>query len=365
MSRILDALLTQEPVQRVRLAQALLAIGMLAAGIVGMHYFVWAGLAPRGPVWWWTAFALAGLGAAFVAIRSGWTRSLPDPSLTVPQMVYSIACSAAAYALLGAGRGSVFPIVMVVLMFGMFVTTPRQIRAVSVYAVLLFGLTMALMAWRSPEAYPPMVELGHFAMVATMMPIVAVLAERLARMRERARGQRDELKAALVRIRELATHDELTGLINRRHMEDLLEQEHHRCVRSGRTFCVAVLDLDHFKPINERLGYAAGDAVLRTIAQEALRAVRGSDTLARWGGEKFVLLMSDTHLALAKGGVERLREHVGALRVAHGNTELRITCSIGLAEHHAGETVLQTLTRADRALREAKTQGRNRVVVPA
>jgi diguanylate cyclase (GGDEF)-like protein len=142
-----------------------------------------------------------------------------------------------------------------------------------------------------------------------------------------------------------------------------MEQEHQRCIRSGQTFCLAVMDIDNFKPVNEAHGYAVGDAVLRAVAQEALRHVRVSDVLSRWGGEEFVLMLSDTRAALARGGLERLHQRVAALRILHGPVALGVTLSGGLAEHHAGETVAQTLDRALAALQEAKLHGRDRVVV--
>jgi diguanylate cyclase (GGDEF)-like protein len=363
MSRLLDALLTNDPVQRVRLSQAGLAMLLLAAGVVGMHYFVWVGAARLWPVLAWSVATLAGMVVFFALIRSGMSRRWHEPSLTVPQMVFALTSGAVAYALVGAGRGAVFPIVMVILMFGMFVVSPRQMRWVSVYAVALFGATMALMSMVKPTTYPPAVEFGHFLLVATMLPAVSLLAGRLSRIRHRARLQRAELAQAVSRLREHTTRDELTGLVNRRHMQTVMDQEHQRCVRSGQTFCLAALDLDQFKPVNEEHGYAIGDAVLRAVAQEALRQVRGSDVLARWGGDDFVLMLSDTRAALARGGIERLHQRVGALRILHGSMAVSITLSAGLAEHHAGESVAQTLERAERALAEAKALGRDRVVV--
>ena len=365
MSRLLDALLTSDPVQRQRLWQAGLAMLLLSAGVAGMHYFVWIGAARLWPVLAWSALTLAGMAVFFVLIRSGTSRRWHEPSLTVPQMVFALASGAVAYALVGAGRGAVFPIMMVILMFGMFVATPRQMRWVSLYAVALFGATMALMATLQPVVYVPAVEIGHFILVATMMPAVSLLAGRLSRLRHRARQQRAELAQAVARLREHTTRDELTGLVNRRHMQAVVDQEHQRCVRSGQTFCLAVLDVDHFKPVNEQHGYAVGDAVLRAVAQEALRHVRGSDVLARWGGDDFVLMLSDTRAALARGGLERLHQRVGALRILHGSMAVGVTLSCGLAEHHAGENVAQTLERAERALQEAKLQGRDRIVVAA
>ncbi len=365
MSRLLDALLTTEPVQRLRLAQAGLAMLVMTTGVAAMQYFVWVGVAPFTPVLWWSFSTLAGMLVFFVLIRTGASKRWAEPSLTVPQMLFALTSGAVAYALLGAGRGAVFPVVMVVLMFGMFVVSPRQMRWLGVYAVLLFGAVMVLMTSSDPRAYPLRVEVGHFLLVATMMPAMSILAGRLSRMRHRARVQRSELAQALARLREHTTRDELTGLINRRHMQELMEQEHQRCIRSGQSFCLAVLDIDHFKTVNEEHGYAVGDAVLRAVSQEAQRHVRVSDTLSRWGGEEFVLMMGDTRAALAKGGLERLHQKVGALRILHGTAAVGVTLSAGLAEHHAGETALQTLERAERALAEAKQQGRERVVVSA
>ena len=365
MSRLLDLLLSTDPVQRMRLAQTGLALLLLGAGVAAMHYFVWAGVAPLLPVLWWSVLTLAGMVGFYALVRSGWSRRWPEPSLTVPQMLFALTSGAAAYALLGAGRGAVFPMVMVVLMFGMFIASPRQMRWVSAYAVLLFGAAMALMAVLQPAAYPWRIEIGHFLLVATMMPGMSLLAARLSRLRQRARQQRADLAQALSRLREHTTRDELTGLINRRHMQALIDQEHQRCIRSGQSFCLAVLDIDDFKPVNEAHGYVVGDAVMRAIAQEAQRHVRVSDMLSRWESDDFVLMLGDTRAALARGGLERLRQKVGALRILQGNTAVAVTLSCGLAEHHAGEAVSQTLERAKRALDDAKAQGRDRIAVAA
>jgi diguanylate cyclase len=361
MSRLFDTLLGADPVQRVRMAQASVALLLMASGVLAMGYFVWMGAASAVAVTWWALTTLLGMVTFFALIRSGWSRRWHEPSLTVPQMVFALCSAAVAYGLIGVGRGAVFPIVMVVLMFGMFVVSPRQMRWMSVFAVLLFGATMLLMAALQPAVYVPAVEVGHFLLVATMAPTVSILAGRLSRIRHRSRLQRAELAQALSRLREHTTRDELTGLVNRRHMLALMEQEHQRCVRSGQSFCLAVLDVDRLKPINEAHGYAVGDAVLRAIAQEAQRQVRMSDILARWGGEEFVLMMSDTHAALARGGLVRLQERIAALRILHGSEPLSVTISAGLAEHHAGETVTQTLERAEQALHGAKSQGANHV----
>ncbi|MCW5635767.1 MAG: GGDEF domain-containing protein [Rubrivivax sp.] len=354
LERLSALLFTEEPVQRIRLAQAALAMAMVGVSVVAMQFFVWAGIAPAWPVRLWTIVSLAGMVVLFALIRCGWSRRREDPSLTVPQMVFALACAAAAYTMLGPARGSVFPIFMVILMFGMFVVSPRHMVWVSLYAVALFGATAGTMSWLDPRRYVPSVEFGHFLMVATMVPTVSVLAVRLAHIRERLRRRRQELAEALAQIRELATRDELTGLINRRHMQELIEHEHQRCTRSGQTFCLAKLDIDAFGAVNDAHGYAVGDAVLRAVAQEALQHVRASDVLARWGGEEFMLMLPDTRATLVRGGLERLQQRVAALRIVHGTQTISVTLSAGLAERHAGESIEQTIERAGNALAEAK-----------
>ena len=358
IQRLQTLLFTDEPVQRIRLAQAALAMAMVGVSVVAMQFFVWAGVARALPVTLWTLFSLTGMVVLFALIRGGWSRRWEDPSLTVPQMVFALSCAAMAYTMLGPARGSVFPIFMVVLMFGMFVVSPAHMMWVSAYAVALFAVTAGAMCWLDPVRYPAAVEFGHFLMVATMVPTVSVLAVRLSRMRERLRRRRHELAEALTQIRELVTRDELTGLINRRHMQELIEHEHQRCTRSGQSFCLAKLDIDRFGAINDAHGYPVGDAVLRAVAQEALQQVRASDVLARWGGEEFMLMLPDTRASLVRGGLERLQQRVAALRIVHGSQALSVTLSAGIAERHAGESIEQTIERAGAALAEAKATQR-------
>jgi diguanylate cyclase (GGDEF)-like protein len=362
LSSLADRWLGTEPKQRVRLARCGLACALMVYSIASMGYFVWAGMAPGWPVAGLALLSVAGMFAFFVVIRSGANLRFADPSLTMPQMVFALAVGAVAYTLAGRGRGAVFPIMMVVLMFGLYSLSPRQVRWMSLVALALFGGAMALMAIVSPRIYRPEVEFAHFLVIAIMLPAVSMLAGQLSRLRDRLRRQKAELQEALARIQELALRDELTGLANRRHMQALIDLERERCVRSGSSFCIAVLDIDRFKRINDTHGHPVGDAVLRAFAREAMATIRSADVLARWGGEEFLLMLPDTRLTLARLGVERLRTRVEALRVAHAAGPLSFTLSAGVVEHLAGESVVDSIARADRALYQAKQQGRNKVV---
>jgi diguanylate cyclase len=360
---IATALLGTDPHQRIRLLQTATASLLMFAAAVAVNYLMWVGITPVGPGVAWTVFTLGSFAGFLLFIRLGFNQGFADPSLSAAQMVLAMVISAWAYAIANAGRGAVFPAPMLTMMFGMYALKPESIRRIGWFAVFILGAVMAVMSQLKPAVYEPRVELVHFFVFSVMILTVSWLAGQLSRLRNRLRTQKTELAHALERIQDLATHDELTGLFNRRHMQDLLQLEHQRCMRSGHPFCIVMLDLDHFKRINDAHGHAGGDAVLRAFAAEARSSIRASDTIARWGGEEFLLLMTDTRASLGKLGVERLRERVSALRPQGVASSLPITVSAGLAEHRAGEPISETISRADQAVYLAKAQGRNRVVM--
>jgi len=358
---LVDLLLTRDRRQRIRIAQAWLACLLMSACVLVLHLGASLGVVDRGPLGWWSGASLAGMFVVLALIRAGVARHSADPAMTLPQMLYAILCAAWAYTFTGIAHTMVAMILALILMFGMFGLTIAQIAWLGAYALATFGGAMALMSGRDPARYPWRAELVHFAILAVVVVGVGVLTVRLHRMRDRLRRQKVELEAALAHIHRLATHDELTGLVNRRHMQELLEAERLRSGRTHEAWCVALLDLDHFKAINDRHGHAVGDEVLRALAGHAHSLVRRTDVLGRWGGEEFVLMLPETPLAMAAVSVDRLREHFHAAPLVLHGVELRVSFSAGLTEHRAGEPVAQTLERADKLCYQAKTLGRNRV----
>jgi diguanylate cyclase (GGDEF)-like protein len=164
-------------------------------------------------------------------------------------------------------------------------------------------------------------------------------------------------------LRRMSRHDSLTGLLNRRAMEELLYTQVQRCDRAG-TFAVMMLDLDHFKRVNDHFGHAVGDLALKHVAKLLRGAVREVDSLARFGGEEFIVLMPGTVLTQAQPIAERLRERLSVTPLSHGSLQVPLSISIGIAQWRgSGDDLSQVLVRADTALFQAKGQGRNRVVL--
>jgi diguanylate cyclase (GGDEF)-like protein len=174
-----------------------------------------------------------------------------------------------------------------------------------------------------------------------------------------------ETDAARRAAQHLAWKDELTGLFNRRRFVELANRELDLAQRSGQPIAVAVLDLDRFKHVNDQFGHAVGDTVLRAVAQAIVGALRSTDLLGRWGGEEFALVLPVTARSEALAVMERVTAAVRSLRIdAADGTTLMCTASIGVApREHDGERLEDLVARADAAMYDAKSSGRNRVHV--
>ena len=194
--------------------------------------------------------------------------------------------------------------------------------------------------------------------------------EMLARVRTQIRRKRfsDRLRDSVQMTMEMAITDGLTGLHNRRYLERHLSTLVGQAVACGRPLSVMVLDIDHFKAINDTHGHAAGDEVLREFSRRVRKAVRGIDLACRLGGEEFVLAMPDTDAALAFLVGERIRQKIAgeSFVIGDGKSEAVVTVSIGVSSLTSPQDTPQALLkRADEALYTAKREGRNRVAAAA
>lgn len=164
-------------------------------------------------------------------------------------------------------------------------------------------------------------------------------------------------------LARMATTDSLTGLFNRRHMIALMDTELSKYQRRSSHLTLMLMDLDHFKQINDQYGHDIGDQVLVTVSDLLKSSMREQDYIGRWGGEEFLAVLPETDLDQATASAERIRQAIQTLVIDSDDKNVSVTISIGITQHRAEELLSNAIARADHALYASKSDGRNRVEV--
>jgi diguanylate cyclase len=180
---------------------------------------------------------------------------------------------------------------------------------------------------------------------------------------EEAEQRIHTLEAKLQHMSELVREDQLTGSLNRRGLDDVFERETARADRRGTPLCIAVLDLDDFKKLNDSLGHLAGDGALKHLVKVVKDTLRPMDVIARFGGEEFVILLPETTLDAASATMTRVQRELTKHFFLHENEKVLITFSCGVALRYPNEDQASLVKRADKAMYDAKRAGKNRVIV--
>ncbi|MDP2141221.1 MAG: diguanylate cyclase [Gammaproteobacteria bacterium] len=169
------------------------------------------------------------------------------------------------------------------------------------------------------------------------------------------------LQAYQGRLEEMATTDRLTGAANRHVFDAVFDNVQRGARRRGKQVTLVCIDIDHFKEVNDTFGHQAGDLVIRAVADVVRQNIRASDTLCRWGGEEFLLLLDDCSVEEAAERAETIRKAVKKQSVAYGREDIRVTLSCGVSQYRVGEELFSLIARVDAALYRAKHEGRDRV----
>ena len=304
------------------------------------------------------------LAAAFWAHSSGWTRRLRDPTLFLPQqlsgLLIILGCALAAPQV---GLPAML-LVMAHASNTLFAPSRRSLQIAG--GVTLAGAAAVLFEAGPQFAAPAATLAGRcliMAMFAGCLLRIIFVAMAFDKLRRRLRAKNLELEAALQRIDLLASIDDLTQVDNRRAIMQLATEHLALCGRLRQPLCVAMLDLDHFKRINDRFGHSVGDRVLRMFATEAAAALPDGHRLGRYGGEEFLAVLPATTARQGELVLRRVRDSVALAYWAAINPNLLITMTAGIAECRPGETLEEALRRADAALYVGKAQGRDRIVI--
>jgi diguanylate cyclase (GGDEF)-like protein len=341
-----------------RVARVLMAVGSSLLVGFALALCAFLGLLP------WRAAIDGAIGIAalvalfYVLFRSGFNQRFSDPSLTTEQVAAAILLLAYVMYHAGPARAVLTPFYLVAMLFGVLRLSAKRMMTLALLALLSHAIMLHLLYLRG-AGVDPRAALAEFLVLAVVLPWFAVMGGYVSALRARLADSHRDLQVAVERIGELAIRDELTGVYNRRYLMETLAREQSRADRAATTFAVCLIDIDHFKSINDRFGHAAGDGVLKELARLVPGELRGVDAWGRFGGEEFLLILPGADTVGAQACAERVRAKIEAAAFAGLP---RVTITAGVATYAGKEPVSALLARADKALYEGKNAGRNRVV---
>jgi len=362
-SGLSGAILGQDRAMRANVKHTLLSFSIYVVWMIVEAICASLGLISWRDVASMYSFNIFGVMMFFAVMRSGLSNRLTDPGMVLAQSFYATGALMLAYVFIPVTRAAALQTLCMSVVFGMFTMRPREIVIACVWMISMLLATVTLLLWIHPPQFDVKQEIVNVSVACIVLPALALITRHFALLREKLAAQRAELKSALGRVQELATRDALTNLANRAHMQEILRQEVARHQRLGAVFSLALLDIDHFKSINDNHGHQTGDDVLVGFAKWAEATQRQSDVIARWGGEEFLILMPQTPCEAAQIALERFRAGVANARLSTTVEDLIVTASIGITQWRADEEIKQTIERADRALYAAKEGGRNKIVL--
>ena len=361
-SPLADWALGQDPLTRRHTLRVLSTLQLYAVSVGIQLHSAYLGLLDWHIVELLTLCCLATFIPMFAMVRSGWSQRFKDPVLTFPHALIGNAGCVLAFSLLGEHRSNVMILIGLTIVASMFRLKPARVLLLGLLSVGMLAVSSLILSWHDPAHYPATKTWAMLVVGGSTLLMLSIVAKWISDIGVRLGRQTRELAEAVRTVEQMATTDVLTGLLNRRVITDLAESELKQIERSGSPLCVAVIDLDHFKDINDRFGHHAGDTALKGFAQCTAPQLRQVDKLGRWGGEEFLLLLPQLSQTEAWTALERLRKTVET-QIFQDHALMQLTFSAGIAQALPGETLEQLVDRADQAVYEAKRTGRNRCVI--
>ncbi|MDG1583202.1 GGDEF domain-containing protein [Pseudomonas sp. GOM6] len=357
---------TKRSLQSLLLKRFGMAVATYALVVLLIWVANWVGQYPGGSLFalYCTGLVIFSQLTFYSLFRSGINLRFRDPSLTEAQILVGLGLHTLLLAQLSDARGSLLMFYVIILMFGVFQLRPPVFVRCAAVAFFAFAGLNLWEAYQLRLAEPEQALLQSSALLIALIWLslfasyVQALRQRMRQRRYALQAHQDTLRGMMRQLEDLVATDELTGLYNRRHFLRLALRE-LGALGHGRQHGLALIDLDHFKRINDVHGHAAGDRVLQTFAAVARACLRDGDVLARYGGEEFVLLLPNTDADQFTTCCERLREAFARAEPL-GVQVHNLSLSAGMTLLSEGDDLDEALQRADQALYRAKRGGRNR-----
>ncbi len=290
-----------------------------------------------------------------------------DEAMPMAQSIMALFWVAIYAYLTTGGRELVLGMYASILMFALFKIEPKPYRWLLVFAAMSYSGSIYLRTVAFKQPLDIEAELPSLLSLASLLIAASVFSIQHHRQKSYTAYRNYELQVILQRLTRIAKRDHLTKSYNRRYIMEALAREKARADRENVKFSVCILDLDHFKQLNDRYGHVAGDKVLLSFAKRIRNELRGMDSVnqsqfersfGRFGGEEFIAVLPNTGI---NGGQRCAQRLCSAIAGKPFLDKYPVTVSVGVASYYQGETIPELLNRADNALYEAKDNGRNKV----
>lgn len=336
----------------------LIATALIGLYVLGILLFWQLGVVQQSTVIVLIALIAFFLSLFFVIFKAKWHLQFEEKRLKLPIVSCAIASMLVICYLDPASHILFTPFCFIAIAYGMYRISRRSALIMAVVIVFAFACIagMHYHNWHNPALLK--LEMMHLLTLALALPAFISQTGKVQLLHRVLHRASRKIK----NIQEDAQRDNLLGCFNRRYTVAALEEQKQLADENGTPLCLAVLDIDHFKKINDELGHLGGDEVLRTFSRLAQEHIRAGDIFGRYGGEEFLLVFPETSLLPALNTCERIRSQVES---HHWDSvsQRRVSVSIGVTQYIPGESVLELFSRTDTAMYMAKEGGRNQVVV--
>ncbi|MGY6588107.1 MAG: GGDEF domain-containing protein [Wenzhouxiangella sp.] len=310
--------------------------------------------------------ALSGL---YLSIRKNWNLRFADPSLTVPHLLFGAVVGLLVISQADEARPVLLLLYVMVMLYGLFGLKAGDYLALAILASGGLGMIVIWELTSGQTHRDSQLIVMEWLVFTAVMGWMAFIGSYVSQLRWNLNQRNRDLREISNRLKYLSEHDELTQIPNRRRLLEQLEQRLDSAQRHGVTFSVAMLDLDHFKQVNDSHGHGVGDEVLEQFAIRVGECLRNGDfcgrmeddmaAIGRLGGEEFLAILPKTHQRDALAVARRLLERIRAAPFTTAAGPVNCTASAGVAEFQPGESLQNLLSRADEALYRAKSNGRD------
>lgn len=294
-------------------------------------------------------------------VKLGYNQKLKEPDMFLPFIIWSISCIIIPIYYMSELLRSIFIMnYFLIVVFGVFKLNFKQFISITIYSIALYGIIIIMLMKKNSPEFNLNNEIIIWLMFSTVSIAFSFICNSLSEFRDRIDIEKKMLIQAFTDVKKISVTDDLTGIYNRRFAMDFILNKKLKVDKGADNFIICMMDIDDFKKINDTYGHDVGDVVLKRFSNEINKLIRVDDCFSRFGGEEFLLVLSQVDLKIAKEVVNRIMINIRGIKIEE-IPDLKITFSAGLVVYERHTSVESLLKLSDQLLYKAKENGKNQL----